>query len=81
MGVISMSWCRGDTGFEGMKAIRFGQFGEPAKVLAVEKLPVPEPEVGEARVRILASRSTRLTCCTCGDTIRVRKRVFGACRI
>jgi NADPH:quinone reductase-like Zn-dependent oxidoreductase len=38
-----------------MKAIRFDQHGEPAKVLAVEVRPVPEPGKGEVRVRILAS--------------------------
>jgi NADPH:quinone reductase len=40
---------------EGMKAIRFDRYGEPAKVLAVEERPLPKPEEGEARVRILAS--------------------------
>jgi NADPH:quinone reductase len=38
-----------------MKAIRFDQYGEPAKVLVVEEQPLPEPGEGEARVRILAS--------------------------
>ena len=38
-----------------MKAIRFDQHGEPAMVLAVEVLPVPEPGKGEVRARILAS--------------------------
>lgn len=38
-----------------MKAIRFDQYGEPAKVLAVEDLPLPEPGEGEVRLRILAS--------------------------
>lgn len=38
-----------------MKSIRFRQYGEPAKVLAVEERPVPEPRQGEARVRMLAT--------------------------
>jgi NADPH2:quinone reductase len=38
-----------------MKAIRFGRYGEPTKVLAAEDVPVPEPGEGDARVRILAS--------------------------
>jgi NADPH:quinone reductase-like Zn-dependent oxidoreductase len=38
-----------------MKSIRFEQYGEPAKVLSVEELPLPDPGKGEARVRILAS--------------------------
>ncbi len=38
-----------------MKAIRFDRHGEPAKVLAVEERPLPEPGNGEVRVRILAS--------------------------
>jgi NADPH:quinone reductase-like Zn-dependent oxidoreductase len=38
-----------------MKAIRFTYYGEPAKVLTVQDLPLPEPGEGEVRVRILAS--------------------------
>jgi len=38
-----------------MKAIRFDQYGEPAKVLTVQECPLPEPGKGEVRVRILAS--------------------------
>src|SRR6202165_525814 len=38
-----------------MKAIQFDQYGEPAKVLAVQERPLPEPGKGEVRVRILAS--------------------------
>ena len=38
-----------------MKAIRFEQYGEPAKVLTVQECPLPEPGKGEVRVRILAS--------------------------
>src|SRR5215472_875852 len=38
-----------------MKSIRFSRYGEPAKVLAVQERPVPEPRRGEARVRMLAT--------------------------
>lgn len=38
-----------------MKSVRFRQYGEPAKVLAVEERPVPEPGQDEARVRMLAT--------------------------
>src|ERR1700730_12567793 len=38
-----------------MKAIQFEQYGEPAKVLAVQERTLPEPGKGEVRVRILAS--------------------------
>lgn len=38
-----------------MKAIQFDQYGDPARVLAVRDLPLPEPKHGEVRVRILAS--------------------------
>jgi NADPH:quinone reductase and related Zn-dependent oxidoreductases len=38
-----------------MKAIQFNHYGEPANVLTVQELPLPEPGKGEARVRILAS--------------------------
>ncbi|MEV7013400.1 zinc-dependent alcohol dehydrogenase family protein [Streptosporangium sp. NPDC051022] len=36
-----------------MKAIRFARHGEPAEVLTVEDLPIPEPGEGQVRVRIL----------------------------
>src|SRR5512135_1968089 len=38
-----------------MKAIVFDQFGEPAEVLRVRDVPVPEPGPGEVRVRMIAS--------------------------
>src|ERR1700730_18024361 len=38
-----------------MKAIQFTRYGEPAQVLTVQDLPLPEPGEGEVRVRILAS--------------------------
>lgn len=38
-----------------MKAIQFAHYGEPAQVLTVQDLPLPEPGEGEVRVRILAS--------------------------
>src|SRR5437899_4695488 len=38
-----------------MKAIVFDQFGDPAEVLQVRAVPVPEPGPGEVRVRMLAS--------------------------
>jgi NADPH:quinone reductase-like Zn-dependent oxidoreductase len=38
-----------------MKAIVFDRFGEPAEVLRVAELPVPEPGPGEVRVRMIAS--------------------------
>jgi NADPH2:quinone reductase len=38
-----------------MKAVRFAHYGEPAEVLTVQDLPLPEPGEGEVRVRILAS--------------------------
>ncbi|GHO47394.1 zinc-dependent alcohol dehydrogenase family protein [Ktedonospora formicarum] len=38
-----------------MKAIQFTHYGEPAQVLTVQDLPLPEPGKGEVRVRILAS--------------------------
>ncbi len=38
-----------------MKAIQFDQYGEPAKVLAAQERPLPEPGKGEVRIRILAS--------------------------
>jgi NADPH:quinone reductase-like Zn-dependent oxidoreductase len=38
-----------------MKAIVFGQFGDPAEVLQVRDVPLPEPGPGQVRVRMLAS--------------------------
>src|SRR5216683_133362 len=38
-----------------MKAIVFDEFGDPAEVLQVRAVPVPEPGPGEVRVRMLAS--------------------------
>jgi NADPH:quinone reductase-like Zn-dependent oxidoreductase len=38
-----------------MKAIVFEQFGDPAEVLHVRELPLPEPGRGQVRVRMLAS--------------------------
>jgi NADPH2:quinone reductase len=38
-----------------MQAIRFEQFGEPAEVLRLSDVPLPEPQTGEVRVRMLAS--------------------------
>jgi NADPH:quinone reductase-like Zn-dependent oxidoreductase len=38
-----------------MKAVQFAHYGEPADVLAVADRPLPEPETGEIRVRILAT--------------------------
>jgi NADPH:quinone reductase len=38
-----------------MKSIQFNEYGDPAKVLAVQERPLPEPGKGEVRVRILAS--------------------------
>ncbi|MEX0718846.1 MAG: zinc-dependent alcohol dehydrogenase family protein [Planctomycetaceae bacterium] len=38
-----------------MRTARFHQFGEPAEVLRLEDLPVPEPAAGDVRVRMLAS--------------------------
>jgi NADPH:quinone reductase-like Zn-dependent oxidoreductase len=38
-----------------MKAIVFEQFGEPADVLRVRDVPLPEPGPGEVRVRMIAS--------------------------
>lgn len=38
-----------------MKAVRFAEFGEPAEVLSVEDVAVPEPGRGEVLVRMLAS--------------------------
>ncbi|MFB7272345.1 zinc-dependent alcohol dehydrogenase family protein [Streptomyces sp. NPDC056244] len=38
-----------------MKAVRFDQYGEPAKVISVDDVPLPEPGEREARVRITAT--------------------------
>src|SRR3954451_18354861 len=38
-----------------MKSIMFDQFGEPADVLSVRDVPMPEPGPGEVRVRMIAS--------------------------
>ncbi len=38
-----------------MKAIVFERFGEPADVLQVREVPLPEPGPGEVRVRMIAS--------------------------
>ena len=38
-----------------MKAIVFEQFGEPAEVLRLRDVPMPEPGPGEVRVRMIAS--------------------------
>jgi NADPH2:quinone reductase len=38
-----------------MRAVVFDRFGEPAEVLQVRELPVPQPGPGQVRVRMLAS--------------------------
>src|SRR5207237_90579 len=38
-----------------MKAVVFDRFGDPADVLHVADVPMPEPGRGEVRVRMLAS--------------------------
>ncbi|HKK17672.1 MAG TPA: alcohol dehydrogenase catalytic domain-containing protein, partial [Opitutales bacterium] len=38
-----------------MLAVRHHEFGDPAEVLEVESLPVPEPGPGEVRVKLLAA--------------------------
>src|SRR3954469_15865705 len=38
-----------------MKSIMFDQFGEPAEVLSVREVPMPEPGPGQVRVRMIAS--------------------------
>lgn len=38
-----------------MQAVRYEQFGEPAEVLSVQEVAVPEPGPGQVRVRLLAS--------------------------
>jgi NADPH:quinone reductase-like Zn-dependent oxidoreductase len=38
-----------------MKAVVFDRFGEPGEVLQVRDVPVPEPGVGQVRVKMLAS--------------------------
>lgn len=37
------------------KAIRHHSFGKPEEVLKLEEIPVPEPQAGEVRVRLLAA--------------------------
>ena len=59
-----------------MKAIRFDHYGEPVKVLAIEERPVPKPVDGEVRFVFSRARSTHLTCCMCGNAMRVSKRSF-----
>src|SRR3954471_2040964 len=38
-----------------MKAVVFERYGEPAEVLSVKALPLPEPGRNQVRVRMLAS--------------------------
>src|SRR5207302_6164666 len=38
-----------------MKAVVFDRFGEPAEVLQLRDVPLPEPGPGQVRVRMLAS--------------------------
>ncbi|MBL8798787.1 MAG: zinc-dependent alcohol dehydrogenase family protein [Planctomycetia bacterium] len=38
-----------------MKAVVFDRFGDPAEVLQVRDVPVPQPAAGQVRVRMLAS--------------------------
>jgi NADPH:quinone reductase-like Zn-dependent oxidoreductase len=38
-----------------MKAVQLLEYGEPAKVLAVREVPLPEPGRGEVRVRVVAT--------------------------
>jgi NADPH:quinone reductase-like Zn-dependent oxidoreductase len=38
-----------------MKAVQLLEYGEPARVLAVRELPLPDPQTGEVRVRMLAT--------------------------
>ncbi len=38
-----------------MRAVVFTEFGEPAEVLQLREVPLPEPQAGEVRVRMLAS--------------------------
>lgn len=38
-----------------MRAIRHSEFGDPAEVLQLESLPLPEPKPGEVRVKLLAA--------------------------
>ena len=38
-----------------MKALVFDRFGEPADVLKLRDVPIPEPKAGEVRVRMIAS--------------------------
>src|SRR5919204_5217276 len=41
--------------YKTMKAIVFDRFGDPAEVLQVRDLPVPEPGRGQVRVRMIYS--------------------------
>ncbi len=38
-----------------MKAVVFERFGEPAEVLKIKEVPIPEPDPGQVRVRMIAS--------------------------
>jgi NADPH:quinone reductase-like Zn-dependent oxidoreductase len=38
-----------------MQAVRHHEFGDPAEVLRVESLPIPEPRAGEVRVKLEAA--------------------------
>lgn len=38
-----------------MQAVRYESFGDPAEVLRVDSLPIPEPGPGEVRVKLLAA--------------------------
>jgi mitochondrial enoyl-[acyl-carrier protein] reductase / trans-2-enoyl-CoA reductase len=38
-----------------MQAVRHHEFGDPAEVLRVESLPIPEPGPGEVRVKLVAA--------------------------
>jgi NADPH2:quinone reductase len=40
---------------QGMKAAVFEKFGDPAEVLSVRDIPIPEPGPGQVRVRMIAS--------------------------
>jgi NADPH:quinone reductase-like Zn-dependent oxidoreductase len=38
-----------------MKAVRFNRFGDPKEVLHIQELPIPQPNPGQVRVRMIAS--------------------------
>ena len=38
-----------------MKAVVFERFGEPEEVLKVKEVPIPEPNAGEVRVKMIAA--------------------------